>query len=135
MRRLLSPAHRDRSRLLLQVLSGALAAATGAGTVAATAVAAHETAQDQAVQALSTAAAEAEAARAHAEALAEWAAENPVVVTTPRPQRTVVGPEVRLGASVAGSATVGGRPSSEGSSGRVSAPPPPPAPAAKSTGS
>lgn len=129
---LLSPAQRNRSRLLLNVLAGALAAATGAGTIAATAAAAAETAQDRAVKARET---EAEAARARQEALAKWAADNPVVVTTPRPVRTVVGPEVLVGASAAGSATVGGRPSPAGSSGGVNTPPPPPAPPAKSTGS
>lgn len=137
MRPVLSPSQRNRSRLLLTVLSGTLAAATAAGTVAATAAAAHESAREQAAKDLAHAVAEADAARAHHEALVEWAADNPVVVTTPRPVRTVVGPEVLVGASSPGSAKLGGSAtgSSPGGSGTVSRPAPPPAPPATSAAS
>lgn len=137
MRSVLSPTQRNRSRLMLTVLSGTLAAATAAGTVAATAAAAQETAREQAAKDLARAQAEADAARAHHAALVEWAAANPVIVTMPRPVRTVIGPEVLVGASSPGSAEVGGSAtrSSAGSSGTVSRPAPPPAPPATSAAS
>lgn len=133
MRPVLSPGQRNRSRLLLAFLSGTLAAATGAGTVAATAAVAQETAKERAAEDLATAAADAEAARAHQETLSQWAAENPVVVTVPRPERTVVGPEVLAGASSSGNAAVGGATAANGAPSRPQ--PPPPAPPARSTGS
>ncbi|MCA1781749.1 MAG: FAD:protein FMN transferase, partial [Intrasporangiaceae bacterium] len=93
--------------------------------------------REQAAQDLAHALAEAEAARAHHEALLEWAADNPVVVTMPRPVRTVLGPEILVGASSPGSAEVGGSStrSSGGGSGTVSRPAPPPAPPATSAAS
>ncbi len=150
MKPLLTTGQRDRSRAVLVVLSGALAASAMAATGGATALAAKETARTDAEKARARAAEEAEAARRHHEEMLAWAAANPVVVTTPRPVRTVVGPKVVVRASGPGSARVG----SSGSSGstwvqsrstgagsapvRTSAPappPPPPPPPVTSTGS
>lgn len=108
MKPLLTAGQRDRSRTVLVVLSGTVAAAAVAATGGATALAARETARADAEKARAQAAAEAEAARLHHEELIAWAEANPVVVTTPRPQRTVVGPKVVVRASAPGSARVGG---------------------------
>lgn len=149
MRPLLSPTQRNRSRVVLTVLSGTLAATTVAGTGAATVAVARETAREDAVAAQAKAVADDEAARAHHEALVAWAAENPEVVTVPRPVRTVVGPDVVTRASSPGTARVGGSSGrssssrssssgSSGSSGRSSArsrPAPPPPPPVASAGS
>lgn len=152
MKPLLSTGQRDRSRTVLAVLGGALAATAVTATGGATALAARETARTEAEKARAQAAAEADAARAHHEDLLAWAQAHPVVVTTPRPERTVVGPKVVVRASAPGTARVGGTVS--GSAGpaapatggapapaappAVSAPappPPPPPPPVTSTGS
>lgn len=143
MRALMTTGQRDRSRAVLVVLSGALAASTVAATGGATALAARETARTEAEKARARAAAEAEAARRHHEELVAWAATHPVVVTTPRPQRTVVDPPVIVRASGPGSARVGssgtvaGRTSTRSAPVTTSAPAPPPPPPAPvtSTGS
>src|SRR6478735_4089582 len=143
VRALLSTGQRDRSRVMLTVLSGTLAAATVAGTGVATAAAAQETARTNAVKAREKAAADAATATAHHEALAKWAKENPVVVTKARPTKTVIGPATLVKASSPGSSKVGGGSSSSSSSASSTptkkstsrpAPPPPPRPPA-STGS
>ena len=151
VRPLLSPTQRNRSRVVLTVLSGTLAATAVAGTGVATAAAARETARDvdagarvrigdaqrapiDAAKAQAKALAEAQAAQAHHEALLAWAAENPVVVTVPRPVRTVVGPDVIVRASAPGSARVNGssaprsskRSSTSSAKAKRPAPPPPP---------
>ena len=134
MRPLLSPTQRNRSRVVLTVLSGTLAATAVAGTGVATAAAARETAREDAAKAQAKALAEAPAAQAHHEALLAWAAENPVVVTVPRPVRTVVGPDVIVRASAQGSARVNGysaprsskRSSTSSAKAKRPAPPPPP---------
>jgi len=141
---LLSTGQRDRSRTVLAVLGGALAATAVTATGGATALAARETARTEAEKARAQAAAEADAARAHHEDLLAWAQAHPVVVTTPRPERTVVGPKVVVRASAPGSAAVGGTstgaaPSAPAPAGPQQAvapapPPPPPAPVT-STGS
>ena len=154
MKPLLTTGQRDRSRAVLVVLSGTLAASAVAATGGATALAARETTRAEAEKARVQAAAEAEAARLHHEELLAWAKAHPVVVTTPTPQRTVVGPKVVVRASAPGTARVGGTVS--GSTGpaapatggapapapaappAVSAPappPPPPPPPVTSTGS
>ena len=112
MRALLSTGQRDRSRLVLTVLSGTLAAATVAGTGIATAAAAQESARSNAVKARHKAEAEAAAAKAHHEALLKWAKENPVVVTKARPKKTVIGKPTLVKASSSGSSRVGGGSSS-----------------------
>jgi uncharacterized membrane protein YqiK len=116
VRALLSTGQRDRSRLVLTVLSGTLAAATVAGTGIATAAAAQESARSNAVKARHKAEAEAAAARAHHEALLKWAKENPVVVTKARPKKTVIGKPTLVKASSSGSSRVGGGSSSSGGS-------------------
>ncbi len=141
MRPILSVGQRNRWRIVLTVLSGTLAAAATAGTGLATAAAAGETAREQAAAELVRARAAADAARAQHEALVQWASENPVVVTEPRPVRTVVGPKVVVHASSPGSARVGQKQASSSSSSKAtrtttSRPkPPPPPPPVKSTGS
>ncbi len=145
MKPLLTAGQRDRSRTVLAVLGGALAATSVAATGGATALAARETARTEAEKARAQAAAEVDAARAHHEELLAWAKEHPVVVTTPRPERTVVGPEVVVRASAPGSAAVGGTSTSAAPAAPAPAapqqavapappPPPPPAPVT-STGS
>src|SRR6478735_6356311 len=136
VRALLSTGQRDRSRVMLTVLSGTLAAATVAGTGVATAAAAQETARTNAVKARQKAAAEAAAARAHHAALVKWAKDNPVVVTKTRPTKTVIGKPTLVKASSSGSSWVGGGSTSSSSSSSSSsstrtttsrpAPPPPP---------
>ncbi len=149
MKPLLTTGQRDRSRVVLTVLSGALAAAAVAATGGATALAARETARTEAEKARARAAAEADAARRHHEDLVAWAADHPVVVTTPRPERTVVGPKVVVRASAPGAARVGGTGGRQSASSvpapatrprtvtrAAPAPPPPPPPApVTSTGS
>jgi hypothetical protein len=149
---LLTTGQRDRSRAVLVVLSGTLAASAVAATGGATALAARETTRAEAEKARVQAAAEAEAARLHHEELLAWAKAHPVVVTTPKPQRTVVGPKVVVRASAPGTARVGGTvwgstgPAAPATGGApapaappaVSAPappPPPPPPPVTSTGS
>ena len=99
VRALLSTGQRDRSRVALTVMTGALAAVTVAGTGVATAAAAQETARDNALKAQRRAAAEAAAAKAHHDALVKWAKENPKVVTKKRPTKTVIGPSTLVKAS------------------------------------
>jgi hypothetical protein len=138
---LLTPGQRDRSRAVLMALSAAIAAAVVTATGGATAIAAQETARAEAEKARARAAEEAEAARRHHEELVAWAADNPVVVTTPKPVRTVVGPTVVQRASAPGTAAVGGSPSTRGrqpsapATGAPVAPAPPPPPPVTSTGS
>lgn len=133
VRALLSTGQRDRSRVALTVMTGALAAVTVAGTGVATAAAAQETARDNAIKAQRKAAAEAAAAKAHHDALVKWAKENPTVVTKKRPTKTVIGPSTLVKASSSGSAKVGGGSGSSSTTTTKSAPPPPPPP--PSTGS
>ena len=71
MRPLLSTGQRDRSRLVLTVLSGTLAPPRPRGTGIASAAAAQETARENAVKERARLASEAAAARAHHEALVE----------------------------------------------------------------
>lgn len=135
MRALLSTGQRDRSRVVLTVLSGTLAAAAVAGTGIATAAAAQETARTNAAKARAQAAEDAAAAKTQHEALKKWARENPVVVTKDRPTKTVIGPSTLVKASSSGSSKVGGGSSSTPRKKSTSRPAPPPPPKPKSTGS
>lgn len=145
MKPLLSTGQRDRSRVVLTVLSGTLAAGAVAATGAATALAAQETAHTDALKAQAKAKLEADAAAKHHRDLVAWAKAHPVVVTKPRPVRTVVGPTVIGRASGSGNASVrrstsssgGGSSSSSGGTRTVTSapPPPPPPPPATGTGS
>ena len=101
MRALLSTGQRDRSRVVLTVLSGTLAAATVAGTGVATAAAAQETARTNAVKAHEKALKNAAAAKARHKALLKWAKDHPAVVTKDRPKKTVVGPSTLVKATAA----------------------------------
>ncbi|MBD3784501.1 MAG: hypothetical protein IE926_16395, partial [Micrococcales bacterium] len=90
MKSLLSRGQRDRSRALLTVLSGALAASAVAATGAATAAVARETAHHDAVKAQAKAEADAKAAKEYHDQLVAWAKAHPVVVQKARKTKRVV---------------------------------------------
>lgn len=108
MKRVLSPAQRTRSQVVLGVLTGTAAAATVAGVSVATGVVAKSTEHDNAVKALKKYEAQVAYAKAH-----------PVVVTVTRGTKRIVGPAKVVTVVGAGGATVGsvaGSSSSAGSS-------------------
>lgn len=119
MRRLLTPAQRDRSRGVATAVAGAFAACATAAVGFTSAVVANDSTAVQAEKALraqqaqeraraSAAAADASALSASYGAQVAWAAAHPVVVEQERPHRTVVDPEAVQQASAPGAAQVGG---------------------------
>ena len=103
MRALLSTGQRDRSRVVLTVLSGTLAAATVAGTGVATAAAAQETARSNADKARAEGCGRGAAAKAHHNALVEVGQGEPGRRDQARPKKTVIGKPTLVKASSSGS--------------------------------